>query len=976
MSNRRSGRLDTSQNYGNQQYIANNNRPNPSSYAARQIRPPGQTENTTATDNNPPLPRLPKGWRRYVDETSRVEYYWNEINAESTWTFPTVTAAEWIRSGQGSSIGITSNSQQHHNNNNSYQYDDSTSSYNYTTHSARPAVEEYDGQHNSNAREYGTDDENQSVGWNSDRGYYEDEHEFSDPYNNHHSEYNNNNNNAAHNTYHDDSAYNYNNNASYQQYNNRHEEYHNTSNHYHAQHHQQQQQQYDNQQGYNNNNNNNNNKTSSSKYALPLRPTTGSYYSNNNDTVRTLNRYGQRRNSNSKFRPSPPPGRKGANHETYFNNNNNSKNNNTNNKPLPLPPKMKSTSSSASAYVIPAYNRSNINNHNTGQNQPHLPHLNNNQLDEQQQHSNPEHFKFDGMDQYQNHGRANRSLSLLGKELFKDSSKVEIGDYISVLYNERWCLAQVLDFKDSDVPWVQVEIQGNTNVAEWIEFRSDRLKPFGADGALSPARKHLKVLSKRFSLADYVEVREKQVRIISNGKSNEKKKDKKKVIWKMAQIIALDVDGSVTVQYEGVNGVLGDEKISKNEQKERMRPLGESKTPKNSNKKSLLNLSEVKFRQKLKENGLVLEKMAPDGNCLFRAVAHQVYGDADKHDALRNACCDYMLSDGQKEHLENFVDGDFNKYVEKMRKPKTWGGNLEIEAMQEMFDRAIEIHSADVLSEETNETTFKKDFESSNTPETPRNSVTDVNQPISLKISYHGKSHYNSLVDPKHPPPLLPLESSRFQERRKRRAIAIAKQAEEKKEDEKKKATDNNKKRNDKNTNKEKMIVNEGNDDNNNKIEQKMQNLNVNTNNKKQYEVKKKGGLFGGFSIFKKSTPKTDNINTMENNNVKLKPIARSNSNSDVPSLEKKLASPESHEKKTGALPSMEKKMKDLHSRKLKRVSLSSPSMKMAKYGVLDKMNSIKMDSVEKNSVGDSVGSTSKVQDSEGPDDKKGSSVV
>ena len=143
-----------------------------------------------------------------------------------------------------------------------------------------------------------------------------------------------------------------------------------------------------------------------------------------------------------------------------------------------------------------------------------------------------------------------------------------------------------------------------------------------------------------------------------------------------------------------------------------------------------------------------------------------------------------------------------------------------------------------------------------------------------------------------------------------------------------------------------------------------------------KYEVKKKSGLFGGFSIFKKSTPKTDNINTMENNNVKLKPIARSNSNSDVPSLEKKLASPESHEKKTGALPSMEKKMKDLHSRKLKRVSLSSPSMKMAKYGVLDKMNSIKMDSVEKNSVGNSVGSTSKVQDSEGPDDKKGSSVV
>ena len=145
-----------------------------------------------------------------------------------------------------------------------------------------------------------------------------------------------------------------------------------------------------------------------------------------------------------------------------------------------------------------------------------------------------------------------------------------------------------------------------------------------------------------------------------------------------------------------------------------------------------------------------------------------------------------MLSDGQKEHLENFVDGDFEKYVDKMRKPKTWGGNLEIEAMQEMFDRAIEIHSADSISDKTNKTTFKKDFDTSNTPETPRNAANEVNQPVPLRISYHGKSHYNSLVDPNNPPPLLPLESSRFQQRRKRRAIAVAKQAEEKKEEERK----------------------------------------------------------------------------------------------------------------------------------------------------------------------------------------------
>jgi len=891
-SSRRSGRLESSQNYGKQQYQAD-----------------GVSSGYGSHHHH--RPRLPKGWRRYIDDATEIEYYWNEINAESTWTFPTVTAAEWIRSGQGSTIGITTSNIQNHNYNtdNNYQYDNTdASSYNYTTHSARPAVEDYDGQHSSNSREYGTDDENQSVGWNSDRGYYEDEHEFSDPYNNDQrsGEYASTNS-----SYRDDSSYKYSSNNFSNTSSYGHD---NKSNQYNSP----TQQQY---------HSNNDSKASSSKYVLPPRPMTGSYYNStnnhNHNNVRTLNRYGQRRNSNARFRPSPPPGKKGQNHATHFNNVNND--NNTN-KSLPLPPKVKQSSSSA--YVIPVYSNnssSTSNNHNVEHQQ--LPHLNNNQLDEQQHSHHSEHFKFDNIEHFQHPGRPkNRSLSSLGKELFKDSSKVEIGDYISVLYNERWCIARVLDFKDADIPWVQVEIEGNPNVEEWIDFQSGRLKPFGAEGALSPARRHLKVLSKRFSLADYVEVREKHV----------KKDSKKKSQWKMAQIVALDVDGSVTVQYEGINGVLGDEKLSQSEQNERMRPLGVNKTPKNSCKKSPpgpLTISEVQFRQKLKENGLVLEKMAPDGNCLFRAVAHQVYGDADKHVDLRNACCDYMLSEGQKEHLENFVDGDFEKYVEKMRKPKTWGGNLEIEAMQEMFDRAIEIHSADSISENTNKTTFKKDFDTSNTPETPRSKANDVNQPIPLKISYHGKSHYNSLVDPKNPPPLLPLESSRFQERRKRRAIAVAKQAEEKKEEERKKKCIGN-------HGNEKMIVL---GENNNVTEQKVEDSNDNT---RIVEAKKKGGLFGGFSIFKKSKPKTlHSSNSKSNNDTggpgKLKPIKRSTSELNVNGSTDKegISGPESHEKKSGALPSLGKKKVALQTRKLKRVSLSSPSMKMNKFSTLDKFS-------------------------------------
>jgi hypothetical protein len=41
--------------------------------------------------------------------------------------------------------------------------------------------------------------------------------------------------------------------------------------------------------------------------------------------------------------------------------------------------------------------------------------------------------------------------------------------------------------------------------------------------------------------------------------------------------------------------------------------------------------------------GLEIRKMAEDGNCLFRAVADQVYGDAEAYDMARQMCVDYMV---------------------------------------------------------------------------------------------------------------------------------------------------------------------------------------------------------------------------------------------------------------------------------------------------------------------------------------------
>lgn len=44
--------------------------------------------------------------------------------------------------------------------------------------------------------------------------------------------------------------------------------------------------------------------------------------------------------------------------------------------------------------------------------------------------------------------------------------------------------------------------------------------------------------------------------------------------------------------------------------------------------------------------GLDVKKMVEDGNCLFRAVADQVYGDPEVYDIARQMCIDYMVCVG------------------------------------------------------------------------------------------------------------------------------------------------------------------------------------------------------------------------------------------------------------------------------------------------------------------------------------------
>ncbi|XP_042439498.1 OVARIAN TUMOR DOMAIN-containing deubiquitinating enzyme 6-like [Zingiber officinale] len=126
--------------------------------------------------------------------------------------------------------------------------------------------------------------------------------------------------------------------------------------------------------------------------------------------------------------------------------------------------------------------------------------------------------------------------------------------------------------------------------------------------------------------------------------------------------------------------------------------------------------------------GFEVKKMLEDGNCLFRAVADQVYGDVEAYDMTRQMCVDYM--EKERDHFSQFVIEGFTSYCKRKRRDKVHGNNIEIQAFAEMYNRPIHIYS--YSPEPIN--IFQGSY------------VTDV-PPI--RLSYHHGNHYNSLVDPR-----------------------------------------------------------------------------------------------------------------------------------------------------------------------------------------------------------------------------------
>ena len=95
------------------------------------------------------------------------------------------------------------------------------------------------------------------------------------------------------------------------------------------------------------------------------------------------------------------------------------------------------------------------------------------------------------------------------------------------------------------------------------------------------------------------------------------------------------------------------------------------------------------------EDGRSIVDMNADGNCLFRALSDQLYGDyGNRHDEVRSEVCNFMEDNEDEFKLflvfeddtEEEEDAkDFDHYIEVMRSDGEWGGNLELVAAARLY---------------------------------------------------------------------------------------------------------------------------------------------------------------------------------------------------------------------------------------------------------------------------------------------------
>ncbi|KAG0172319.1 hypothetical protein DFQ28_010133 [Apophysomyces sp. BC1034] len=99
----------------------------------------------------------------------------------------------------------------------------------------------------------------------------------------------------------------------------------------------------------------------------------------------------------------------------------------------------------------------------------------------------------------------------------------------------------------------------------------------------------------------------------------------------------------------------------------------------------------------LRSMNLCTKDMAGDGNCLFRALSDQFYGNDSKHKLIRQDVCAYLRAN--EETYTFFVEDDqsFDYHLDCMENDGTFGGNMELAAFARLKCIDIKVYQPGMI---------------------------------------------------------------------------------------------------------------------------------------------------------------------------------------------------------------------------------------------------------------------------------------
>lgn len=87
-----------------------------------------------------------------------------------------------------------------------------------------------------------------------------------------------------------------------------------------------------------------------------------------------------------------------------------------------------------------------------------------------------------------------------------------------------------------------------------------------------------------------------------------------------------------------------------------------------------------------------------DGNCLFRAASVALSGNFDLSPTQEDESAQQLRIDAvqfmclNKATFENFIDGDFEEYLDAMKENHEWGGEVELSAIARLKRRPVHVY--------------------------------------------------------------------------------------------------------------------------------------------------------------------------------------------------------------------------------------------------------------------------------------------